>query len=87
MVQDGTAPATGSDGPPARLRLLQEPPVFDGRALVGRTATLVHALALAEGSPVGQDELVEELWPDGPPAHPRQSLQTVVSGLQECQDG
>lgn len=82
MVQDGAAPGAGeddADDPPARLRLLQEPPVFDGRALVGRTATLVHALALAEGSPVGQDELVEELWPDGPPAHPRQSLQTVVS--------
>lgn len=82
MVQPGTAPGTPPAGGPARLRLLDEPPSCDGRPLTGRAAALVHALALAEGSPVGQDELVEELWPDVPPGHPHQSLQTVVSRVR-----
>ena len=79
MVQHGATPSDSQTTRPTRLLLLREPPVYGGRALTGRASALVHALALAEGAPLGQGELVASVWPDDPPEHPRQSLQVVVS--------
>lgn len=48
----------------------------------GRGADLVAALVLASGSPASAERLIDEVWPDGPPASGRAALQTLVSRLR-----
>ncbi|NUP02940.1 MAG: AAA family ATPase [Nonomuraea sp.] len=44
-----------------------------------RAQTLLAVLALHGRAGVGDERLVEELWPDGAPANPTKALQVVVS--------
>lgn len=44
-----------------------------------RPQTLLAALARADGTPVGDARLIEEVWGDDPPADPTKALQVLVS--------
>ena len=48
-----------------------------------RARSLLAVLALTPGQPVGFDTLVERLWGDDPPVHPRPSLHTAVRRLRQ----
>lgn len=69
-----------------RVRLLGpvEVATADGPVAPGgpRRCSLLALLALAGGA-VTRDRLIEELWDDQPPAHPRNTLKTHVWRLRE----
>ena len=44
---------------------------------------LLAVLLVAEGRPVAPERLVEELWPEDPPATATAALQVHVSGLRK----
>jgi DNA-binding SARP family transcriptional activator len=44
--------------------------------------TILASLLLRAGEPVATDELVEALWPEGPPANAVTALQGYVLGLR-----
>ncbi|WP_261808972.1 BTAD domain-containing putative transcriptional regulator [Nonomuraea sp. C10] len=53
---------------------------WQGTRVAGeRAQTLLAVLALHGRAGAGDERLVEELWPDGPPANPTKALQVVVS--------
>lgn len=53
---------------------------WQGEPVAGtRPQTLLAALARANGSPVGDARLIEEVWGDEPPADPTKALQVLVS--------
>ena len=61
------------------LRVLDEV-TWDGKAIPGeRTHALLRALADAGSRGLGEQSLVEEVWPGGQPANPTKALQVVVS--------
>lgn len=79
---DGASSNSSDDGAPPvapRLLLLGRPPTWEGRALTGRLQDLLCTLALAEGDPVGPEDLTRTLWPVHRPDHPRAALQVLVS--------
>jgi predicted ATPase/DNA-binding SARP family transcriptional activator len=47
-----------------------------------RLQQLVARLALAGGRPVGQQTLIDSIWPEDPPAGPTHALQALVSRLR-----
>ena len=61
------------------LSLLSDGATWRGRALSGRTLDLLAALAGSEGARMGDDAIIEALWPADPPAHPLRALHVVVS--------
>ena len=63
--------------------------VVDGRRvpIVGdRQTAFVTALATAAGDPVPMAELIERMWPDGPPSNPRRAVQAIVARLRGLLD-
>ncbi|SES31413.1 NB-ARC domain-containing protein [Lentzea xinjiangensis] len=50
--------------------------------MADRLRALRDALAARPGEPVPFDALIAEVWPDGPPMHPRAALRTLVSRLR-----
>jgi DNA-binding SARP family transcriptional activator len=79
----GPEPAPSASAPRVRL--------FGGPRVEGLTAselgsrkarTLLGALALARGNPVGLDRLAEAVWGDEPPARPADQLGVLVSRLR-----
>jgi predicted ATPase/DNA-binding SARP family transcriptional activator/tetratricopeptide (TPR) repeat protein len=77
-----------AEGPP-RLTVLGQvtAPGPDGRAPVpvsGLGANLLVALALEPGRGLGAARVVDEVWPDAPPASGRAALQTLVSRLRSA---
>jgi DNA-binding SARP family transcriptional activator/tetratricopeptide (TPR) repeat protein len=76
-------PAASASAP--RVRLFGGPRVdgLTASELGSRKArTLLAALALARGAPVGVDRLVEVVWGDEPPARPADQLGVLVSRLR-----
>ena len=65
--------------PSYSLSLLSGGATWRGRALSGRTLDLLAALAGCEGARMGDDAIIEALWPADPPAHPLRALHVVVS--------
>ncbi|HEY0214910.1 MAG TPA: BTAD domain-containing putative transcriptional regulator [Cellulomonas sp.] len=79
------APAVG----PPRLIVLGQVAALgpDGRDLLpvaGLGANLLVALALEPGRGLGTARVVDEVWPDVPPASGRAALQTLVSRLRSA---
>ena len=64
------------------LSLLSDGATWRGRALSGRTLDLLAALAGCEGARMGDDAIIEALWPADPPAHPLRALHVVVSRVR-----
>lgn len=59
----------------------------DGDRLVpvaGRGADLLVALVLWDGAATSAERLIDEVWPEGPPASGRAALQTLVSRLRSA---
>lgn len=50
--------------------------------VAGRGADLLAALVLLAGAQASVDRLIDEVWPEGPPASGRAALQTLVSRLR-----
>lgn len=62
--------------------------LVDERQLPGRQGRLVLAmLGWRHNHPVSRDELVEALWPDGPPASWDTALSAVISKLRQLLTG
>jgi predicted ATPase/tetratricopeptide (TPR) repeat protein/DNA-binding SARP family transcriptional activator len=63
----------------SRLTVLDEV-AWEGREIPGdRTAALLKALVDAGPAGLSEDQLIAEVWTDGPPNNPRKALQVVVS--------
>jgi DNA-binding SARP family transcriptional activator/tetratricopeptide (TPR) repeat protein len=71
-----------------RFRVLGDVQALDGdrevRVPAGRVRALLTMLLLNANRAVSVDELVERLWPQAPPAHPRAAVQTVVRRLRRA---
>jgi len=72
---------------PVRVRLVGPLRVYvDGRRVadppVGRAATLLALLAVDAGHLVPIDRIIDDLWPAGPPAKPKENVASLVSRLR-----
>ncbi|HEX2118753.1 MAG TPA: AAA family ATPase, partial [Acidimicrobiales bacterium] len=77
----------GHGGPRVRIRLLGPLRVYvDGRRAgdppAGRAARLLALLAVEAGRVVPVDRIIDDLWPDGPPAKAEQNVASLVSRLR-----
>ncbi len=52
--------------------------------VAGRGADLLAALVLLAGAPASAERLIDDVWPDDPPASGRAALQTLVSRLRSA---
>lgn len=65
--------------------LLLDDPSWSGTPLTGdRSVELLAALVLAGPAGLGVDALIDELWPDEPPANGAKALQVVVSRARKA---
>ena len=69
------------------MRLLGELEVCDGAGTLMpvrgvKARTLVAALALHRGEPVGPDRLIDAIWGDDPPGNPGNALQALVATVR-----
>jgi DNA-binding SARP family transcriptional activator/tetratricopeptide (TPR) repeat protein len=72
---------------PVRVRLVGPLRVYvDGRRVAdppaGRAASLLALLAVDAGHLVPIDRIIDDLWPDGPPAKARENVASLVSRLR-----
>ena len=77
----------GHGGTGLRVRLLGPLRVYvDGRRVesppAGRAARLLALLAVDAGHLVPLDRIIDDLWPDGPPAKAEQNVASLVSRLR-----
>lgn len=77
----------GQSAGPVRVRLVGPLRVYvDGRRVVdppaGRAASLLALLAVEAGHLVPIDRIIDDLWPDGPPAKAKENVASLVSRLR-----
>jgi predicted ATPase/DNA-binding SARP family transcriptional activator len=68
------------------LVLLDEPSWAGSRIVGDRSVELLAALVLAGAAGLGVDALIDDLWPDEPPANGAKALQVVVSRARKATD-